>query len=306
MGHGLNELEKDYDIACYIVSKCYLLSDKTKYKENGSSEKEYEVVFPYQVGQHYSWERVIPKFNLMNYVCTNSNIVEKVFDNYEEALETATQKNKKLCDETWSYLPYSENLKEQISEKIEIFNDKLSRYKMLEQQILVNTSDLEQSNVRELGKLIRSDKGKIKLLSCNLYEYLKFSSISKFIVYSVSPEQYDKLTLLIDKSDVCDATKVIENDSPILCNQIKEQNVTVINQNGNVLYHISECGNLKNNDEQKILSVELNSIDDDMECLYTTETLEDILLSFKGHESIDLNKVQGPILKKTLFDVNKK
>lgn len=177
---------------------------------------------------------------------------------------------------------------------------------MLEQQILVNTSDLEQSNVKELGKLIRSDKGKIKLLSCNLYEYLKFSSISKFIVYSVSPEQYDKLTLLIDKSDVCDATKVIENDSPILCNQIKEQNVTVINQNGNVLYHISECGNLKNNDEQKILSVELNSIDDDMECLYTTETLEDILLSFKGHESIDLNKVQGPILKKTLFDVNKK
>ena len=42
--HGLNELERNYDVVCYIVSKCYLLSDKTKYKENGKNEKEYEVV----------------------------------------------------------------------------------------------------------------------------------------------------------------------------------------------------------------------------------------------------------------------
>ena len=49
---GLNELERNYDVICYIVSKCYLLSDKTKYKENGKKEKEYEVVFPYQKGEY--------------------------------------------------------------------------------------------------------------------------------------------------------------------------------------------------------------------------------------------------------------
>lgn len=92
--HGLNELERNYDVVCYIVSKCYLLSDKIKYKENGKSLKEYEVVFPYQKRQYYSWERVIPEFNLINYACTNSNLVDKVFDNYEEALEFATQKIK--------------------------------------------------------------------------------------------------------------------------------------------------------------------------------------------------------------------
>ncbi len=306
--HGLNELERVYDVVCYIVSKCYLLSDKTKYKENGKSVKEYEVVFPYQMGQYADWERVIPTFNLINHTCTNSSFVEKVFDNYEEALEVATQKNKRLCDKTCSkiYLPYTKNLKEQNSKKIEVFNDKLSRYKMLEQQILINTSNLEQSNVRELSKLIRSNKGKLEVLSKNLYEYLDFSSYSKFVVYSISPEQYDKLIALSDNQDMCDIPKVIGNISPLLYNGVKNQNTMVINQNGNILYYINEQGILKNNDKQRIPSVKLNAIDDEIECLFTTETLEDILLSFKDYEYIDLDEIQGPILKKTLFNRNKK
>lgn len=304
--HGLNELERNYDVVCYIVSKCYLLSDKIKYKESGKSLKEYEVVFPYQKGQYYSWERVIPEFNLINYACTNSNLVDKVFDNYEEALEFATQKNKELCDKTWVYLPYTEDLDDRISEKKQEFNDKLSSYKMLEQQILINTSDLDQSNVKELNKLIINNKGKIKVLSRNLYEHLKFSSASDFIVYSVSPEQYEKLIALLGNQDVCDVSRVIGNVSPILWNESNNKNIMVINQYGNVLYYINEWENLIDNNEQKMPSVELNSISDEIECLFTTETLEDIVLSFKQHEYINPDEIQGPILKKTLFDRNKK
>ena len=156
--HGLNELERNYDVVCYIVSKCYLLSDKIKYQESGTSLKEYEVVFPYQKGQFYSWERVLPKFNLINYACTNSHLVDRVFDNYEDALEFATQKNKELCNKTWVHLPYTEDLYDRISEKKQEFNDKLRSYKRLEQQILINTSDLEQSNVKVLNKLIINNK----------------------------------------------------------------------------------------------------------------------------------------------------
>ena len=193
---GLNELERNYDVICYIVSKCYLLSDKTKYKENGKKEKEYEVVFPYQKGEYHSWNRVIPSFNVFNHTCMNSNVIEKVFDNYEEALEVATQKD----------------LADKISKKREEFNDRLSRYKMLEQQILINTSDLEQSNIKELNKLIINNKDEMKILSSSLYEYLKCSSYSKFIVYSISPEQYDKLKVLINNQDISDILKVIENN----------------------------------------------------------------------------------------------
>lgn len=114
--HGMNELERKYDVACYIVSKCYLINDITKYKENGKSEKEYEVVFPYQKEQYYHWQRAEPSFNY-NHACTNSNFVEKVFDNYEDALDFAIQKNKELCNKTWIYLPYTEDLECQIAEK---------------------------------------------------------------------------------------------------------------------------------------------------------------------------------------------
>ena len=179
---------------------------------------------------------------------------------------------------------------------------------MLEQQILVNTSDLEQSNVKELNKLIINNKGKIKVLSSSLYEYLKFSTYSKFIVYSISPEQYDKLETLINNQDISNVSKVIENASPILYHdhKAKEKNIMVIDQNGNVLYCINEWETLKSNDEQKIPSVELNAIDDETSHLFTTETLEDIVLSFKVHRDINPDEIQGPVLKKTLFDKNKK
>lgn len=294
-----------YDVVCYIVSKCYLLSDKIKYKENGKSLKEYEVVFPYQKGQYYNWERVIPEFNLINYSCTNSNLVNKVFDNYEETLEFATQKNKELCDRTWAHLPYTVDLNEKILEKKQEFSDRLSSYKILEQQILINTSDLEQSNVKELNKLIINNKGKIKTLSSNLYEYLRFSSVSDFIVYSVSLEQYEKLVALVGNQDAYDISRVIGDVSPILYNDSKNQNIMVINENGNVLYYINEWEYLINNTDEKMPSVELKSISDEIECLFTTETIEDIVLSFKKHKNVNLYEIQAPILKKTLFNKNK-
>lgn len=294
--HGL---ERHYDVVCYIVSKCYLLSEKIKYEENGKRLKEYEVVFPYHKGQYNSWERVIPEFNF-------TNSVDKVFDNYEEALEFVAQKNKELCDKTWAYLPYTEDLNNRISEKKQEFNDRLSKYKIMEQQILINTSDLEQSNVKELNKLIINSKDKIKLLSCNLYEYLKISSTSDFIVYSVSPEQYEKLVALVNAQDVCDLSRVIGNVSPILYNDSKNKNIMVIDENCNVLYYLNEWEGLIEHAEQEMPSVELKSTSDNIECLFTTETLKDIVLSFKKHKNINPDEIQGPILKKTLFDRNKK
>ena len=303
--HGLHKLEKNYDVVCYIVSKCYLISDRTKYKENGKNEKEYEVVFPYQNGQyhHNDWERVTPSFNNG---CINSNLVEKVFDTYDDALEFATHKNKKLCEKTWSYLPYTEDLNKQISEKIKEFDDRLSRYKLLEQQILSNTPSLEPSRVKELDKLIINNKGKIKVLFSNLYEYLNYSTYSKFIVYSISQEQYNKLLTLINNQDLPDISNIIENASPILYHDCKTnaKNIMVINKNGNILYYINEWGSLISNDEQELSSVKLSAIDDETELLFTTETLEDIILSFNQPKYINPNDVQGPILKKTLVDKN--
>ena len=68
---GLNELERQYDTACYIVSKCFLIGEKTTYTENGKKKLTYEVVFPYQ-RSHSTWEYSIPTYNLIHGHCTNS------------------------------------------------------------------------------------------------------------------------------------------------------------------------------------------------------------------------------------------
>lgn len=298
---GLHELERDYDVVCYIASKCFLISDRTKYKENGKKEKEYEVVFPYQKNIFDNrWERVTPAFNNE---CINSNCVEKVFDSYSEALEYVKKKNEELRDKNRLYISSKKSL-----EKIQEFNDRLSGYKLLEQQILDNTSNLEQSNVKELDRLILSSKGKIKVLSSSLYEYLNYSTYSKFIVYSISLEQYNKLLTLINNQDLSDISNVFKNASPILYydHKINDKKIMVINKNGNILYYINKWGTLINNDEQKLPSVELSALDNDIEYSFTTETLEDIIISFNQPKYINLNDIQGPILKKTLFDKNKK
>lgn len=296
--HGLNELEREYDVVCYIVSKCYLISDKTIYKDNGKNDKIYEVVFPYQNG-NYDWKRNVPLFNLINKECTNSDFVEKVFDNYEDALEFATQKNKKICEKTWSCLPYSKDLHTKILEKIEKFNDKLSEYKMLEQQILFNTTDLEHSKTKELDKVIVIYDQKIKTLSSNLYDYLKNPS-KNIIVYSISLEQYNKLIATIDTKSISEIIKIKENANPILYyTDSVNDNILVINNDGKVLYYIDENKRLRNNEIQMS---PVNLEEKIPTEIYTTETLEDIILSFSAHKLIDPTQIQGPVLKKNYID----
>ncbi len=130
---------------------------------------------------------------------------------------------------------------------------------MLEQQIFAHTSDLEQSNVKELNRLIISGKDKIKVLSMNLYEYLN-----------------------------------------------KEESILVINQNGDVLYYIDKWENLKDNYHQKIPPVQLEAIDDGIDQLFATDTIEDIILTYNKHEYIKPHKIQGQVLNKTLFNRNLK
>lgn len=298
-GIGLNELEKEYGVVCYIVSKCYLLSDLTRYKENGQSTKEYEVVFPYQYDEIYSrkWERTIPTFNCYNDNCDNSNIVEKVFDSYEEALEFTITKNNKLCEKTWINLPCTKDMIQKISDKVNQFNYMLARYKMLEQQILYHTSDIKQSNTKELKRLISIKNSKGKVISGNLYEFLRFTYDNTFIVYSVSEEQYDKLRELTKEESISDVTSIIGPVNAILYHDSKEPIIRIISPNIDDVYYFEESELLRHNNKfKKVTQKELDNVDEKTYHFYTTEKVEDIMASFRIHDDIDLEKVQGPLL----------
>ena len=78
----------------------------------------------------------------------------------------------------------------------------------------------------------------------------------------------------------------------------------VIDKNGNVLYYINEWKTLISNDKQELPAIKLNSLDNNIEYCFTTETLEDILLSYNQYQDkyINPDKIQGPVLKRTSFD----
>lgn len=298
--NGLHELERIYDVVCYIVSKCYLLNDSTKYKEDGHSVKEYEVVFPYQLERYANWRRTIPSFNIHSGSCTNSEIVDFIFDSYEEALEYATTKNEELCQKTWIYLPYSKNFAEEIQEKKNEFYDRLTKYKILEQQILLHTNDLETNKRKDLSEVIRFRNNNCEVLLWNLYEVLKLFDDTKFVVYTVTQEQYDKLVRLTNEEEVGNIESIIGHAECLLLHESKDSIIRIVKPNIDGVYYLDENKLLHHSDKiSKVIQDEFENIDEDTDVLYTTENVEDLINSYKRHEEIDLSKVQGPVLRKT-------
>ena len=293
--HGLNELERDCDVVCYIVSKCYLLSDSTKYMGNGRNVKEYEVVFPYQSNGYGKIVRTIPKFNLISYVCTNSTKTDGVFDTYEEAIAHATKKNEKLCENTWIWLPYSSDFLEKVHEKKEEFSVRLAKYKKLERQMLLHTKDLEVNKKSVLNEVISFKNGKIKVLSCNLYEAIRLFRDRGFVFFSVDQEEYKKLLELSRLENAIDPC-FIKKMKCLLMHEEKSSDVCILNQNGEKKYYLDENEVLHYCNDSTFFEFQK---DDETTCvLYTTETFEDIINSYKRHQIIDLSKIEETSLKK--------
>lgn len=262
---GLHDLEREYDVVCFIVSKCYLIKECKNYKENGHVVKEYEVVFPYHHESFNRYERENPTYNIYG-PCTNSNKVDEIFESYEEALNYVTIKNNELGKKTWVYLPYSENYMKKVQAKKDEFNLRLSKYKLLEQQILLSTEDMVIGKNKELSNVIKIDNNNAKICSANIYEVLNLFDDNYFDIYSISQGQYDNLINLI-KTDKF-------NDK----NQVLFEGHLVHNENGILLNH--------ENNEYIGLS------------FYTTESIQDILSTKKEYVEIDLNKKEGPVLTK--------
>lgn len=297
--HGIHDLERKYDVVCHIVSKCYLISDLTKHTEDGCSIREYEVVFPYQHAEFNRWKRVIPTYNLIHGYCTNSNKIDMVFDSYEEALNYASIKNEKLCELSLRYLPYSTDYAEKIKNKKDEFAAKLTEYKVLEEQILLHTDDIKIGQNKQLHRVVRISNDSAKVLSCNIYQMLELFDKDKFVVYTVSQKQYDNLINLINQEKIDDVKTVAGSAQGLLIHKTKDDFIKLAIEEGCGAYYIQnnnikyDCG------LDKVTQDDFENIDEDSLVFYTTETIEDLLNSYKNYSEIDLEKNSGHVLKKT-------
>lgn len=297
--HGIHDLERKYDVVCHIVSKCYLISDLTKYTEDGCSIREYEVVFPYQHAEFNRWKRVIPTYNLIHGYCTNSNKIDMVFDSYEEAVNHVSIKNEKLCEKSLMYMPYSDDYAEKIRNRTDEFAAKLTEYKVLEEQILLHTDDIKIGQNKQLHRVVRISNDSAKVLSCNIYQMLELFDKDKFVAYTVSQKQYDNLINLINQEKIDDIKAIKGSAQGLLIHKTKDDFIKLAIEDGCGAYYLQNNCIKYDCTLDKVTKDDFDNIDDDTLIFYTTETIEDILNSYKNHSEIDLEKNSGHVLKKT-------
>lgn len=296
---GWHELEREYDTVCYIVSKCYLINELTKYKENGKMVKGYEVVFPYQPGEFNRWQRTIPTYNSIHGYCTKETNVDTVFDSYEDALNFVNAKNEELCKKTYLYMPYSENYAAKIQAKKDEFASKLNEYKLLEQQILLQTEDMQIGNNKDLNNVIKINDNSAKVLSSNLYEALPFFTNDKFVVYNITQEQYNTLVKLINENNIDNITSLVGSQQGLILHEEKDGLIKIAINNGEDGVYYVQNNQIKYDYKlDKVTQESFNKIDEDTLKFYTTETIDDLLYSYKRYPEIDLADVQTPVLKK--------
>ena len=290
-------------ITCYIASKCYLLNDATNYKEDGSSTKEYEVSFPYQMTHSNIWRQVEPCFNFYG-ECLNSIKTSNVFSTYEEALDYAQKRNEELFEQSISYLPIMENMVQIIQEQKENFDAKLAKYKELEQQIFLYTINITNSQRKQINNIIKVDKNNVKILSHSIYSIFDYLQNENFAVFNVSPKQYDMLTKLILEKKFDQIPSITKDAKEIALHRANDSITRLVTECETGSYYInhrSSDGHLfydKKLEKGNSKESELFLKDEKTFIFYTTETVEDFINSYEFHHAIYLSEDQ-PVLTRT-------
>lgn len=302
---GLNELERDYDIVGYIVSKCYQITDNINYKRNGKQEQIYKVVFIFQQDSDGNYVRVEPSYNLVHGKCTNDTEVTQVFKTYQEAVEEAKIQNEKILRKKITLAPYNNNYNEVISTIKNEHDRKLQQYHALEQEFEKKSSDLVVDKKFKEQRVIVVTDGEIKEKDFSLYDLIRLFSTEEFKAFHVNLDEYKQIKELINKKG--ELPKGLNNR--ILLESTKNSRIITINDYNSE----SEIGSFYLQDEgmfydEKLLVPQKNNDDDNnynYMKVYTLETYEDIINSyipyFYSNSSYARCKMSDEILKKKII-----
>lgn len=266
---------KNY-INAFIVSKCYVINEIISYSIDGTKEINYKVVFPYQkiIYTDNDYERVYPQFdsygNLKNGVLTKC-----LFDSKEEA-ENYVESLNKSFNSTNSTLAYQDEKNSYID---------LDAYKILENNIELLTNDMIVNNSAVKNEIIFCSKEENKILEISLYDFISYYKNMDFYVCSVDDKIINEIKL--DISNKKWFKKYTANHfKPLLF--ANNGNIKIANNSNDCgSYYLDQ--NEKLNYSKKIPSFVNDARfmrNDDMLKIYSTETFDDIINSYKNKESI--------------------
>lgn len=308
--NDLHGEEKKSDSIGYIVSKCYIVKHTTYFSRKGETKKMYEVVLPFESINNI-FKRITPDFDLDGR-CINSIKVKDVFSSYVEAVDVADKNNAILCQNMYSILPFSEDLVEQIAKKKTEFYDNLFKYKVLEREMLKLTEDMEVNKISYGNNVIVFSRGEGKVLDADLYSYINYLFVkNQLVAYTLSEKDYNKLKIQVNLNNASsdeNSKKIkynIDHSNLLLVNSPDLEHLKIINPlspNKNSGYYLDY--NEKLGYDESLKEVEIDDIDIQNFnglIVYTTETFEDVIHSYKKFDDIDLIELQkGPMFQKKM------
>lgn len=277
--HGLNQLERNYQVVTYIVSKCYVISQTKRYLRNGKSKEEYEVVFPFEKEDYPDWVRVGPEFNVAS-KSVNSQIIDSVFETFEDANIAKNELNECLLEEKGTYLPFDEHFFEKI-ENLKIENNELiAKYQVLESEVDENTKDLEINRKNKEQSVIVIAENRVRIINYSLYQLIELFDEKPFVVLNVTEEEFDLM-----KGQVKKEGKLEDVDyskfSYLMINNPDEEIIRIVDSK-------QENGSFYLSDGRLYFDKNMTSFQKDIsqdyipDCMivYTTETFEDVITSY--------------------------
>lgn len=146
---GWNDNYEDVTVG-YIASKCYLVESSIKYRRDGSNAIMHSVVFPYSDFTRFYFQdnpnisslpiEEEPRYDALDYPYP-IRIVDKLFDNYEEAKKEAEIQNLKLKHDCISklYLGIGKNWNDLIRDFEKKFEDDMKKCNLYEEMITKST-----------------------------------------------------------------------------------------------------------------------------------------------------------------------
>lgn len=304
---GLNELEREYDVSCYIVSKCYVVSENKRYYQDGTFKIKYSVVFVYEKDDYDRFlERVEPEFNLINRECTNSLLVDEIFENYEAAKVAAQEKNEEILSQKLSGLKFDANFYQKIEEMKEEHEKKLRFYRKLESKMEKNSTDLVvgKSTLKEQSIIVgRNSENKYNKLDYSLYSFIRLFNNERFVVYTVSSDDYLKIISQLQSGNIFD--KYLIKTTCLLANDDTEK-IKVIHYNSkeNGCFYLEDDYMYYDENISLPSCLEESELCDNTMIIYTMETYDDVINSYLSkfvlQDELPKNEFTKRVLKKKI------
>ena len=158
---------------------------------------------------------------------------------------------------------------------------------------------MEIGKSKELTNVIKIVNNSGRVLSCSIYEILNLFDRDKFVAYSIPKEQYTNIIKLINEEKIEDIKSMTGAHQGLLLHKEKDDFIKLAIEEGCGAYYIQNNSVNYDVNLDKVTIKSFENIDEDTLIFYTTETIDDLLNSYKKHSEIDLREVKGPVLKKT-------